>query len=97
MLFDSEHVLSLNFEPCMAVLYSSHAWERVWLHETKFCGWQRARFTKTRIDVAVLAVVASTAPTASTLGVKVLWCHSYLVWLVFEGSIPTSSCCRSEK
>ena len=22
-------------------------------------------------------------------GVKVLWCHSYLFWLVFEGSIPT--------
>ena len=22
-------------------------------------------------------------------GVKVLWCHSHLVWLVFEGSIPT--------
>ena len=21
-------------------------------------------------------------------GVKVLWCHSHLVWLVFEGSIP---------
>ena len=27
-------------------------------------------------------------------GVKVLWCHSHLVWLVFEGSIPIcmSSC-----
>ena len=22
-------------------------------------------------------------------GVKVLWCRSHLVWLVFEGSIPT--------
>ena len=22
-------------------------------------------------------------------GVNVLWCHSHLVWLVFEGSIPT--------
>ena len=25
-------------------------------------------------------------------GVKVLWCCSYLVWLVFEGSIPTCAC-----
>ena len=24
--------------------------------------------------------------------VKVLWCCSYLVWLVFEGSIPTWAC-----
>ena len=24
--------------------------------------------------------------------VKVLWCHSHLVWLVFEGSIPTCTC-----
>ena len=21
-------------------------------------------------------------------GMKVLWCHSHFVWLVFEGSIP---------
>ena len=25
-------------------------------------------------------------------GVNVLWCHSHLVWLVFEGSIPTYAC-----
>ena len=25
-------------------------------------------------------------------GVNVLWCHSHLVWLVFEGSIPTCAC-----
>ena len=25
-------------------------------------------------------------------GVKVLWCCSYLVWLVFEDSIPTCAC-----
>ena len=25
-------------------------------------------------------------------GVKVLWCHSHLVWLVFEPSIPTCAC-----
>ena len=29
-------------------------------------------------------------------GVNVLWCHSYLVWLVFEGSIPTCACFHSE-
>ena len=28
--------------------------------------------------------------------VKVLWCHSYLVWLVFEGSITTCACFHSE-
>ena len=27
-------------------------------------------------------------------GVKLLWCHS---WLVFEGSIPTCACFHSEK
>ena len=25
-------------------------------------------------------------------GVNVLWCRSHLVWLVFEGSIPTCAC-----
>ena len=31
-----------------------------------------------------------------TVKIKVLWCHSHLVWLVFEGSIPTCACFRSE-
>ena len=29
-------------------------------------------------------------------GVKVLWCHFHLVWLVFEASIPTCTCFHSE-
>ena len=29
-------------------------------------------------------------------GVNVLWCCSHLVWLVFEGSIPTCTCFHSE-
>ena len=29
-------------------------------------------------------------------GVKVLWCHSHLFWLVFEASIPTWTCFPSE-
>ena len=29
-------------------------------------------------------------------GVNVLWCRSHLVWLVFEGSIPTYTCFHSE-
>ena len=29
-------------------------------------------------------------------GVELLWCHSHLVWLVFEGSIPTCACFHSE-
>ena len=28
--------------------------------------------------------------------VNVLWCHSHLVWLVFEGSIPTCACFHLE-
>ena len=30
-------------------------------------------------------------------GVKVLWCHSHLVGLVFECSIPTCACFHSDK
>ena len=29
-------------------------------------------------------------------GVKVLWCHSHLVWLIFDASIPTCTCFPSE-
>ena len=29
-------------------------------------------------------------------GLNVLWCRSHLVWLVFEGSIPTCACFHSE-
>ena len=29
-------------------------------------------------------------------GVKLLWCHSHLVWLVFEAPIPTCACFHSE-
>ena len=29
-------------------------------------------------------------------GVKLLWCHFHLVWLVFESSIPTCACFHSE-
>ena len=29
-------------------------------------------------------------------GVNVLWCCFHLVWLVFEGSIPTCACFHSE-
>ena len=29
-------------------------------------------------------------------GVNVLWCRSHLVWLVFEGSIPTCACFHSQ-
>ena len=29
-------------------------------------------------------------------GVNVLWCHFHLVWLLFEGSIPTHACFHSE-
>ena len=29
-------------------------------------------------------------------GVNVLWCHSHLFWLVFEGFIPTCACFHLE-
>ena len=29
-------------------------------------------------------------------GINVLWCRSHLVWLIFEGSIPTWACFHSE-
>ena len=29
-------------------------------------------------------------------GVNVLWCRSHLVWLVFEGSVPTCACFHLE-
>ena len=29
--------------------------------------------------------------------VNVLWCHSHLVWPVFEGSLPSCTCFHSEK
>ena len=27
---------------------------------------------------------------------EILWCHSHLVWLVLEGSIPSCACFHSE-
>ena len=29
-------------------------------------------------------------------GLKVMWCHSHLFWLGFEGSIPTCTCFHLE-
>ena len=34
------------------------------------------------------------AQLANVDGVKVLWCHSNLVWLVYEGSITSCACFR---
>ena len=41
------------------------------------------------VDSFVVCIVGKMAQD----GVKILWCHSHLVWLVFEGSIPTCACC----
>ena len=35
--------------------------------------------------------------TRCRYGVKVLWCHSHLVWLDFEASIPTCTCFHEGK
>ena len=37
-------------------------------------------------------IVGKMAQLGCRDGVNVLWCHSHLVWLVFEGSIPTCAC-----
>ena len=37
----------------------------------------------------VVCIVGKMAQDVRRDGVKVLWCHSHLVWLVFEGSTLT--------
>ena len=37
-------------------------------------------------------IVGKMAQDVGMVHVNVLWCHSHLVWLVFEGSIPTCAC-----
>ena len=43
-----------------------------------------------------VCIVDSLNGTRCRDGVKVLWCHCHLVWLVFYGSIPTCACFHSE-
>ena len=43
-----------------------------------------------------MCIVAWQNGTTCRDGVKVLWYHFHLVWLVFEGSIPTCTCFHSE-
>ena len=43
-----------------------------------------------------LGVISWQNGTRCRDGVNVLWRHSYLIWLVFEGSIPTCPCFHSE-
>ena len=38
--------------------------------------------------------VLCTVGTRCRDGIKVLWCRSHLVWLIFEGSIPRCACLR---
>ena len=42
------------------------------------------------IQVFVVYIVGKMAQDVGNV-LKVLWCHSHLVWLVFEGFIPTCS------
>ena len=43
-----------------------------------------------------MSFVVCIVGTRCTDGEKiVLWCHSHLVWLVFEGSVPTCACFHS--
>ena len=37
-------------------------------------------------------IVGKMAQDVGMVRVNVLWCRSHLVWLVFEGSIPTCAC-----
>ena len=50
-------------------------------------GWRACR---------IVYIVAWQNGTRYRDGMKVTWCHSHLVWLVFEGSIPTCTCFHSE-
>ena len=50
-------------------------------------GWRACR---------IVCIVAWQNGTRYRDGMKVTWCHSRLVWLVFEGSIPTCTCFHSE-
>ena len=44
----------------------------------------------------VVCIVGKMAKDVGIDGIKLLWCHCHLVWLVFKGSIPTFACFHSE-
>ena len=48
--------------------------------------------------VMYIFVVCRVGKMAQDVGMveSILWCHPHLVWLVFEGSIPTCACFHSE-
>ena len=50
------------------------------------------------VESLVVCIVGKMAQDVGMVwnGVKVLWCHSHLVWLVFEGPIPTCACFHSK-
>ena len=48
------------------------------------------------VSVYIVVVHSWQNGTRCRDGVNVLWCCSHLVWLVFEGSIPTCACFHSE-
>ena len=50
------------------------------------------RMVSWRIVLARSTVARLHHGTRCRDGVNVLWCRSHLVWLVFEGSIPTCAC-----
>ena len=48
------------------------------------------------VENVVVCIVGKIACTRCIDGVKVLWCCSHLVWLLFEGSILTCTCFRCD-
>ena len=67
------------------------------------CGFSSAEYSVHLVGVNRLSVCREFCGvhswqngTRSTDGVKLLWCCSHLVWLVFEDSIPTYACFHSE-
>ena len=52
------------------------------------------QLTNTKHNICVSG--GEMAQDVGMVRVKVLWCHSRLVWLVFEASIPTCACFPSE-
>ena len=60
------------------------------------CRASSAEYRVHLVSVYIVVVHSWQNGTRCRDGVNVLWCHSHLVWLVFEGSIPTCAGFHSE-
>ena len=70
--------------------YASTTTHPTVFHNSILC----TQLTNTKHNICVSG--GEMAQDVGMVRVKVLWCHSRLVWLVFEASIPTCTCFPSE-